>query len=127
MKLREYIKLEQISDGNEFSVDYDLEVMDFFMPSLILQPVVENAVRYGVSSHDEGSRIGISTRKKGREVIIKVTDDGKGSNHLTDRQKNRQSVGLKNIKERLSSQCGGSIYIDKKEEGTTVTIVIPQK
>ncbi len=124
---REYIKLEQISDGNEFSVDYDLEVMDFFMPSLILQPVVENAVRYGVGSHDEGSRIGISTRKKGREVIIKVTDDGKGSNHLTDRQKNRQSVGLKNIKERLSSQCGGSIYIDKKEDGTTVTIVVPQK
>ncbi len=123
----EYIKLEQLSDGREFEVEYRLGAEDFMMPPLILQPIVENAIRYGIGTHSVGEKIVVSTEEDSYQVVIRVSDDGHGDDHSTDKQKNRQSVGLTNIKGRLKAQCNGRLMIDKREDGTTVSVIIPKK
>ncbi len=123
----EYIKLEQLSDGREFEVEYRLGAEDFMMPPLILQPIVENAIRYGIGTHSVGGRIVVETEEDAYQVVIRVSDDGQGDDHSTEKQKNRQSVGLKNVRGRLAAQCGGRLIIDKREDGTTVSVIMPKK
>lgn len=123
----EYIKLEQLSDGREFEVEYRLGAEEFMMPPLILQPIVENAIRYGIGTHSSGGRILVETEEDAYQIIIRVSDDGQGDDHSTEKQKNRQSVGLKNIRGRLQAQCGGRLIIDKREDGTTVSVIMPKK
>ena len=123
----EYIKLEQLSEGREFEVEYRLGAENFLMPPLILQPIVENAIRYGIGTHSVGGRIVVETEEDAYQVVIRVSDDGQGDDHSTEKQKNRQSVGLKNIRGRLQAQCGGRLIIDKREDGTTVSVIMPKK
>ena len=97
------------------------------MPPLILQPIVENAIRYGIGTHSSGGRILVETEEDAYQIVIRVSDDGQGDDHSTEKQKNRQSVGLKNIRGRLQAQCGGRLIIDKREDGTTVSVIMPKK
>ena len=59
-------------------------------------------------------------------TLIRVTDDGTGRNTMTEKQKNRQSVGIKNVRERLKTLCGGELIFESSDAGTTVTITIPK-
>jgi len=121
---KEYLILEQYGDGKDFSVKYDLKVTDFMIPPLVLQPVVENAIQYGVDTHERGSCVIIETEETPFTVIIRVKDDGTGKTTITNQQKERQSVGLKNVRTRLSALCGGDVKYESGPEGTTVTIII---
>lgn len=124
---KEYLALEQYGEGREFEVEYRLQTTQFMVPPLVLQPIVENAVRYGIGARAKGGRIVIETSDTPFMTLIRVTDDGTGKNTMTAQQKNRQSVGMKNVRERLSSLCGGELIFEPGENGTTVTITIPKK
>ena len=123
---KEYLALEQYGDGREFEVDYRLQTTQFMVPPLVLQPIVENAVRYGIGARSKGGRIVIETRETPFMTLIRVIDDGAGKNTMTAQQKNRQSVGMKNVRERLSALCGGELILESDDSGTTVTITIPK-
>ncbi len=123
---KEYLALEQYGEGKAFEVEYRLQTTKFMVPPLVLQPVAENAVRYGIGAREKGGRIVIETSDTPFMTLIRVTDDGTGRNTMTDKQKSRQSVGLKNVRERLKTLCGGELIFESSDAGTTVTITIPK-
>lgn len=123
---KEYLALEQYGDGRKFEVEYHLDAEDFLLPPLVLQPVVENAVQYGIGTRTHGGRIIIESIDTPFMTLIRVKDDGTGKSTITEQQKDRQSVGMKNVRSRLRALCGGDIIFESGKSGTTVTITIPR-
>ena len=125
-----YLSIEQKRFRNKLNITYDITTKDFYLPSLSVQPIVENAVRHGITSRKEtGGSIKISVHKINGETIITVTDDGAGfdTNQIINEQ-GRINVGIQNVKTRLAAMVGGTLKVESEiGVGTTVTITIPEK
>lgn len=124
--IRAYIALEKADPGRSFEMVYDMETTAFNIPALSVQPIVENAVRHGLATCRENGRIVLQTRENAGEYTIRVMDNGKGMGGITQKQKERQQIGLENVCTRLEVQCKGSLDIDSNESGVVVTIHIPK-
>jgi signal transduction histidine kinase len=97
------------------------------MPSLLLQPLVENAVKYAVTPQEEGADISIDARKVGERVLITVSDTGPGPDAQNCGQQST-GVGLANIRDRLAQAYGADHRFEtqtKREGGFAVIIEIP--
>ena len=106
-------------------VDYDIRDDAFFLPPLTLQPLVENAIRYGVRIRDEGV-VTVSARRAQDAHEITIRDNGKGFDAAAVEQMDATHIGIRNVRQRLRDMCGGEMQIEsRKDEGTTVTIRIP--
>lgn len=125
-QLEDYVILEQVRFGDKIEFYTDIEADDFMIPPLILQPVVENAIKHGVSKKMGNGMIILRTRKDGDNVVITVEDDGVGFDmEELDKEK---SVGIRNVRFRLEHLVNGTMEIQSQVGvGTTVTITIPQK
>ncbi|MBE6129924.1 MAG: hypothetical protein E7185_11720 [Erysipelotrichaceae bacterium] len=107
-------------------VGYDIEDDDFLVPTLSVQPLVENAIRHGVRARDEG-KIDITVRKKEEGHYITITDNGLGFDPEAVDSDGEKHIGIRNVRERLEKMCGGSLSITSTlGEGTEVTLFIPQ-
>ena len=100
------------------TVEYD----DFSIPALLVQPLVENAVRHGIGTYEKGGTVRISTYRKDKNVIIEVIDDGSGKNNITPQQKKRKGIGIDNVRARVNSMVNGTLEIITRENGTTARI-----
>ena len=124
--IKEYIKLEKTDPDRDFEVEYLLEYMDFMVPTLTLQPIVENAINYGaLTCVEQKGKIIISSRKTDKEIIINVWNNAEGMASKTSGQKKDRSVALENIRSRLSYYCKGRIVTDIGENESNVTVYIP--
>ncbi len=124
-QLEDYVALEQVRFGDKIEFYTDIETEDFLIPPLILQPVIENAIKHGISKKQGNGTIILKTREQGENIIITIEDDGIGF----DRKEleKEKSVGLKNIRFRLEHLVNGTFSIfSKVKEGTVVTITIPK-
>ena len=125
-----YIELQKMRFGDELQAEYDIECEDFMLPPLVLVPLVENAVSYGVRRNDDRSgRVTIRTRKKPGRIELTVEDDGPGfvPDALPD-DKERSHIGIKNVRERVEKISGGELIISSETgKGTRATIVLPQE
>ena len=121
-----YLAIEKKRFGDKLNVVYDISVQDFDIPALTLQPIVENAVRHGVTSVRKGGTITVSTREENNDVLIIVADDGVGFDPEKNNDKNTHTgIGIENARNRLSAMVGGSIDVQSEiNKGTTVTITI---
>lgn len=125
-QLEDYVALEQVRFGDKLEFYTDIEVDDFMIPPLILQPVVENAIKHGVSKKQGDGTIILHTFKDDGKIVITVTDDGVGFD-MAELQKEK-SVGIRNIRFRLEHLVGGTFEIESEiGKGTTVTIKIPEE
>lgn len=125
-QLEDYVVLEQIRFGDKIEFYEDIEVDHFMIPPLILQPIVENAIKHGVSKKKTKGTIILATREEANQIVITVEDDGVGFD-MQELEK-EQSVGLKNIRFRLEHLVQGSLEIaSRKGEGTKVTIRLPKE
>ena len=61
--VKHYLHLEQIRFGDDLHVEYDIQEDDFFLPTLTIQPIVENAVKYGVGNKEEGGTVWIESHR----------------------------------------------------------------
>ncbi len=124
---RLYLQLESLRFGDSLKVVWDLQCTDFMIPTLTLQPLVENAVRHGVRGNPDGrGSIRIATRNTGEKIEISVTDNGPGFLPEDEKKDGRVHVGIPNVRERLRTICGGELIIDSKPgEGTCATILLP--
>lgn len=133
-----YLSLEQARFGKRLSVQYNIEVSEFTLPPLIVQPIVENAVRHGLMEKIGGGTLILSTRLQGGNIVITVADNGKGmsdeqlASWMMDdyRSSSRQGtgIGLKNINRRLLKQFGHPLLLTRGEDGgIEVRIRIPWK
>ena len=121
-----YLDIERLRFGDRVKVEYDIKSDDFNMPTLTLQPIVENAVKHGICSKLEGGTIKISTEKKGRDHIITIEDNGTGFEIDKALNDGRPHVGIHNVKERLKSMVRAEMeIISFIGIGTTVRIIIP--
>lgn len=136
---RSYMNIQKIRYKNAFSVvfDVDQEVCSCCTVKLILQPILENAINYGVSGMDDCGEIRVTGRLEDGNVILSVTDNGIGMSEeqvaliLTDSSrmhKRGSGVGLVNVNNRIRLLFGGEYGLtveSEPDEGTTVTVRIP--
>ncbi len=123
---RAYLAVEQAQFADNLFVEYDTPQTMFRVPALTLQPIVENAVKHGMDPDAaEPLRISIRTRKTDAGHEIVVEDNGPGFSPTDDKEPH---IALKNIRERLSMMCGGTLTIEPREGGgTRVTVFVPEK
>ena len=123
-----YLELEQLRFGDDLTVVYDLEAMEFLIPTLTLQPLVENAVFHGVRAKESGRGVvTVATRELADRIEISVSDDGPGFDPEEKPRDGRSHIGLENVRERLKRLSGGELRIDSAPgRGSTVTILLPK-
>jgi sensor histidine kinase YesM len=97
------------------------------VPSLILQPLIENAIKYAISPMEEGGALRISARVQQSTLILQLSDTGPGLGNGNNGQKS-SGVGLKNTRERLQQLYGEAqafTLAPNEPTGLTITINIP--
>ncbi len=125
---KHYLALEQIRFGECLTIRYDLHAMLFRLPALTLQPIVENAVRYGVTKREAGGTIVISAEEQADAFVVTVRDDGVGYDPEMPHQDGRTHIGIQNVRGRLEAMCGGTLEIASVPDvGTTAVITLPKK
>ena len=125
-----YLEIEQVRYEDALRVEYDITCTDFSLPTLTLQPIVENAVRHGARGKKGVGTVTIATREYPDRYEITVADDGPGFDPeapvLAD--DGREHIGIANVRERLKQISGGALRIrSEKGKGTVVTIELPKK
>lgn len=124
--IRTYLNIEKARFGKRVNYVYDLKVGDFLIPPLSVQPLVENAVKHGISMRKAGGTVTISTYEDENYIYIKVADDGIGFDPTTLNDKQR--VGTENIRNRLSLHLNATLTITSQlNKGTESVIKIPKK
>jgi two-component system LytT family sensor kinase len=126
----EYLDIEVIRFGPQLKVDKQIspETLDIVVPSMILQPLVENSIKHGFSRKVGGGRITIRSVRQNAHAIIEVEDDGLG---MTDAQLNTaltDGIGLSNVNERLSVIYGAAYRLKLSSVpgiGTIIRLEIP--
>ena len=126
-----YLSIEKVRFNERLRLDYDVakETENALVPSLILQPLIENALKFAIAPRVDGGSIAVKTRLEGQTVVIIVEDDGPGID--MDKMKSdgeRGGVGLTNTRERLSQIYGTDHYFECRNRdsgGLGITISIP--
>ena len=127
--LEKYLDLERMrfSDRLQVSIDVARDCYEAAVPAMILQPLVENAIRHGLSTVAEGGLLEIAARKQDSRVVIEVTDDGLGLPEGWSFERNA-GVGLQNLRGRLSAHFGGEFELDLepgRPRGVSARLTLP--
>ena len=126
--IKRYLAIEKTRIGDRLTIDIniDFSLLNIKVPSLILQPIVENAIRHGVGNNIGRSKIGIYVTQKNENITIQVTDDGYGF----DIGEKESGIGLKITRDRLKALFGNNYNFDIRsasEGGTIAEIEMPLK
>lgn len=126
-----YCNIEQLRFQDKLDIFYEIGPDQFFVPTLSVQPIVENAIKHGVTKRAEGGSVTISTEEDENNYYITVEDDGVGFdvNHPEKyRQDNRSHVGLQNIKDRFTEIMGAEVKVESTlGVGSKITVVLPKE
>jgi signal transduction histidine kinase len=128
--LKLYLEIEKMRFDERLRTHFDIDprVAKARLPSLLLQPLVENAIKYAVTPQEEGADITVTARLTGERVQIAVSDTGPGLIESKPRPTLSTGVGLANIKERLAQSFGADHRFDTRSnpgKGFSVEIEIP--
>jgi two-component system, LytTR family, sensor kinase len=128
--LKLYLEIEKMRFEDRlrpgFSIDPSVERAR--LPSLLLQPLVENAIKYAVTPKEEGADIIVEAKRIGDHVQISVSDTGPAWNEVAARPTHSTGVGLANIRDRLAQAYGADHRLDIQSDpqgGFSVVIEIP--
>ena len=125
--VKSYLRLEEMRFQDELEVIYDVKVLNFDVPALSVEPIVENAVKHGISQNENGGYVKISTDETEAGYEIKVEDNGAGFNVGDIGNDGRLHVGIANVRTRLESMAKGTLTIESEiGKGTCATIFIPR-
>jgi signal transduction histidine kinase len=122
---RAYLEIEQLRYPDlVLDIDCPPALANAAVPALILQPLIENAVKYGVAGSTPPAHIAITARTEGDDLVIAVSDSGKGSAAAVSPG---AGVGLKNVRERLAQRFGEnqSVLAGRVADGFICTITLP--
>lgn len=128
--VRNYLALEHLRLGERlrFVEEIDGEALEFAVPPLLLQPLVENAVRHGLAPRRSGGTIRLRIRFAGDALAIEVADDGNGSEPELWRR--AQGLGLKAVQRQLQARFAGDaeFAIDTQPNaGFAVRLTLPAR
>ena len=128
--LKLYLDIEKMRFEDRLRVRFDVDprVAEARLPSLLLQPIIENAIKYAVTPSEEGADIVLTAHLVGQNVRIVVSDSGGGLNPDMSVTTISTGVGLANIRDRMSQAYGEQHRFDAREApggGFTVTVELP--
>ena len=128
--LQLYLDIEKVRFEDHLSLHVDIsdEAQDALIPSLLLQPLVENAIKYGIARSEEGGHLRIAAKVFAGDLLIQLSDDGPGVELVDGAIPSANGVGLRNTRERLKELYGSehSFRLSKTEpHGLTISIRIP--
>ena len=124
-----YLSLQQMRFGDMLQTSYDLQCTNFKVPSLSIQPIVENAVNHGVRKKTDGQGIvTIRSREFDDRYEVSIIDNGPGFDpNNIKHDDNRAHIGISNVKERLLLSGNGKLeYKSEIGKGTTAILTIPK-
>ena len=106
--LERYLEIEKIRFESRLSVEFDIDpgVLDARVPNLLLQPLVENAIRHGIGNSAEGGMVSIVARRAGTRLELEVTDTGAAT--MNPMLPVRKGVGIANTQARLERLYGSA-------------------
>ena len=125
-----FIQKQRYGDKLEYEIDENPAFDNLVLPKLVLQPLVENALYYGIKEKEDQGHIRVSVQKKDSGLVIRIEDDGVGFQAAADSsqsQLKRGGVGLQNVDQRLKLHFGDNYQMkinSVPEKGTTVKIYI---
>ncbi|HUI31032.1 MAG TPA: histidine kinase [Candidatus Acidoferrales bacterium] len=127
--IRQYLEIEKVryKDRMEIELDIGEETLDVFVPNLLLQPVLENAIRYAVAARKSKGIVKITSKLEDGRLKIMVEDNGPGL-VVPPEKKSREGLGLKITKERLAHFCGDKYLFELEPSslgGLKVRMEIP--
>jgi len=127
----EYLDIEVVRFGPQLSVvkDVSAESLDVIVPSMILQPLVENSIKHGLARKIGGGRITIRAMVRDRHTLIEVHDDGLGMTEERLEHALGDGIGLSNVNERLRTIYGAQYHLKLTSvpgQGTCARVEIPE-
>lgn len=132
--LRRYLEIEQMRFEDRLTVEWDIDpsTLHARVPNLILQPIVENALKHGISRNTTHGVLRISCKREDGKLAMTVFDNGPGPRRASPNmlESVREGVGLNNTRSRLERLYGGDHHINFRhvaEGGFEVTIRIPMR
>ena len=131
--IEDYLSIEMVRFGDKlrFIKEVEPDTLDLLVPSMLLQPLVENSIRHGLASKVDGGTIRVRSRRQGTQLQIMVEDDGVGiPESRLARMFEQGGIGVTNVNERLKVLYGDSyrMWIDSRPgEGTSTGIEIPEQ
>lgn len=124
-----YIRIQQVRFGDrlKFVKQVDFSCLGVEIPPMILQPLVENSVKYGIAPKDDGGTIILTVKRFNNMIFFEVKDDGLGSNAKKVMDGSSSGVGMNNTDQRLKSIFGpgSGLRIHSNEWGYSVSFFIP--
>ncbi|MES2454626.1 MAG: histidine kinase [Bacteroidota bacterium] len=126
--LDDYLAMERLRFGfsYELKTDADTDLLHVEIPAMLLQPFVENACKHAMSVLGEKGLLGVAFKSAGKDLILKITDNGKGF----DLHQEHEGLGLKLCRKRIDllnqlyTECPVSLDINSGHSGTVVTITL---
>lgn len=125
-----YVQIQQarFSDRLSFACEVPEELLGRPVPALLLQPLVENAILYGVSAKEGPGRVRVSARVEGGSLVLEVSDDGPGFPPQERATRRREGIGLGNTRERLARMYGERAKLEITStpgQGSSVSVRLP--
>ncbi len=128
----DFLAIEVVRFGPEklkVTKDLDPATLDGMVPSMLLQPLVENSIKHGLGPKIEGGTIVLRSRLAGESLVLQVEDDGVGMNISAASSGNGSGIGMSNVAERLKVLYGNSAHmsVSSREDGigTRITLELP--
>lgn len=119
--IKAFLNIENVDNETGLVVEFNTEELDFHIPPLTVEPLVENAVIHGIGTLESGGVITISSQKTEGGYLICVEDNGVGF----DVENTALGVGLESAKTRLEMQCGGKLRFESRPGCTQAMVFVP--
>lgn len=126
--IESYLRLEKLRFPEKLQVEYNIGTKDFLIPTLAVQPLIENAVKHGIGQKEEGGTVKLITEDKGDHVQVIVSDDGVGFDPTMKKDDGRSHLGLENVRRRISGMSKGEMTVNTAPgEGTEIILTLPKE
>lgn len=128
-QVKAYFNIEKARFGDKISlnIDVDENVKNINIPSLIIQPLVENSIKHGLLKKREGGFVNIIAKKENKGCFITIEDNGIGIDQkIIDNLDDRidKNIGLKNVHNRIKLIYGKGLVVERLENGTKISFYI---
>ncbi len=129
--VEDYLAIELVRFGDKLRVERDIapDTLDLLVPSMLMQPIVENSVKHGLASKVDGGTIFLRARRDGARLHLEIEDDGVGIPEARLATMLSGGIGFRNVNERLKVLYASEyrMWIDSKPgRGTLITIDLPE-
>ena len=122
---RLYLEIEQMRFEAKLTSEFDVppELGQVRVPSLLLQPLIENSIKHGLNGDGSPTHLRISAKRLGKQIVLEVADNGPGTSSAAG-----TGIGLQNVRERLHSRFGEASVLEVESgagRGFTVRLKFP--